>query len=124
MSSSFGYFNKIGYKGHLFPIVIGESGSRYTDVRCLCLLTCFILGSSGATPNLYTPCAVLSSPFGYAPKALSTIRHRILHSPAQRKSYCESAISHHQLAVLVLQRVRGPDGSLVCPAGERYQHVT
>ena len=42
MSSSFGYFNKIGYKGHLFPIVIGESGSRYTDVRrgC-CSLACF-----------------------------------------------------------------------------------
>ena len=32
MSSSFGYLNKIGYKGFIFPIVIGESGSRYTDV--------------------------------------------------------------------------------------------
>ena len=35
MSSSFGYLNKIGYNGFIFPIVIGESGSRYTDVRCL-----------------------------------------------------------------------------------------
>ena len=32
MSTSFGYLNKIGYKGFRFPIVIGESGSRYTDV--------------------------------------------------------------------------------------------
>lgn len=35
MSTSFGYFNKIGYKGHLFPIVIGETGSFYTDVSAL-----------------------------------------------------------------------------------------
>ena len=37
MTLSFGYLNKIGYKGYVFPIVIGEAGSRYTDVsasRC------------------------------------------------------------------------------------------
>lgn len=33
MSTSFGYFNKYGYGGHVFPIIIGESGSQYTDVR-------------------------------------------------------------------------------------------
>ena len=33
MSTSFGYLNKYGYGGHVFPIVIGESGSQYTDVR-------------------------------------------------------------------------------------------
>ena len=32
MSTSFGYLNKFGYGGHKFPIVIGESGSYYTDV--------------------------------------------------------------------------------------------
>jgi hypothetical protein len=32
MSTSFGYFNKYGYGGHLFPVVIGECGSFYTDV--------------------------------------------------------------------------------------------
>lgn len=32
MTLSFGYLNKIGYKGFVFPIVIGEAGSRYTDV--------------------------------------------------------------------------------------------
>ena len=36
MTLSFGYLNKQGYKGFVFPIVIGESGSRYTDVSCLC----------------------------------------------------------------------------------------
>ena len=40
MTNSFGYLNKLGYAGHLFPIVIGETGSFYTSaqVRCLHLL--------------------------------------------------------------------------------------
>ena len=33
MSTSFGYLNKFGYGGHKFPIVIGEAGSYYTNVR-------------------------------------------------------------------------------------------
>ena len=62
MSSSFGYFNKIGYKGHLFPIVIGESGSRYTDVRCCCCsLACFPFGFASAIPHTATCCVNLSS---------------------------------------------------------------
>ncbi len=35
MSTSFGYLNKFGYGGHVFPVVIGESGSYYTDVHPL-----------------------------------------------------------------------------------------
>lgn len=35
MSTSFGYLNKYGYGGHLFPVIIGESGSQYTDVSHL-----------------------------------------------------------------------------------------
>ena len=35
MSTSFGYLNKVGYGGHVFPVVIGETGSAYTDVRLL-----------------------------------------------------------------------------------------
>ena len=35
MSTSFGYLNYYGYGGHVFPIVLGESGSAYTDVRPL-----------------------------------------------------------------------------------------
>ncbi len=35
MTLSFGYLNKIGYKGYVFPVVIGEAGSRYTDVSSL-----------------------------------------------------------------------------------------
>ena len=33
MTNSFGYLNKLGYAGHLFPIVIGETGSFYTSAQ-------------------------------------------------------------------------------------------
>lgn len=29
MYNSFGYLNNIGYGGHLFPIFVGELGSRF-----------------------------------------------------------------------------------------------
>ena len=47
MSTSFGYLNKFGYGGHKFPIVIGESGSYYTDVSP-CKINC----PSVCSPNL------------------------------------------------------------------------
>ncbi|CAL5222694.1 g5095 [Coccomyxa viridis] len=38
MTLSFGYLNKMGYKGYVFPIVIGEAGSRYTDGNDISML--------------------------------------------------------------------------------------
>lgn len=38
MTNSFGYLNKLGYAGHLFPIVIGETGSFYTSAQARCLM--------------------------------------------------------------------------------------
>ncbi|CAL8461992.1 g1523 [Coccomyxa elongata] len=39
MSTSFGYFNKYGYGGHVFPIVIGECGSQYTDSNDIAMMS-------------------------------------------------------------------------------------
>lgn len=38
MYNSFGYLNNVGYGGHLFPIFVGEVGSRFatqTDIRSM-----------------------------------------------------------------------------------------
>ena len=35
LSTSFGYLNKAGYKGHRFPIILGETGSAFADDRDL-----------------------------------------------------------------------------------------
>lgn len=34
MWTSFGYLNTIGYGGHLFPILIGEMGSKFDSRTC------------------------------------------------------------------------------------------
>ena len=53
MSTSFGYLNKFGYGGHVFPVVIGESGSQYTEVRLLLLfsLACACIEACAACAN-------------------------------------------------------------------------
>ena len=51
MTLSFGYLNKIGYKGFVFPIVIGEAGSRYTDVSHSCSASVLCLCSSCTVPG-------------------------------------------------------------------------
>ena len=56
MTLSFGYLNKIGYKGFVFPIVIGEAGSRYTDVSSITTLC-----------TLCTLCPLLPGSPPYAP---------------------------------------------------------
>ena len=61
MTLSFGYLNKIGYKGFVFPIVIGEAGSRYTDVSlswitkvlCFCW-SCTNLGTASVQQHIFS----------------------------------------------------------------------
>ena len=56
MTNSFGYLNKLGYAGHQFPIVIGETGSFYTSaqVRCLHLLFGALAGNISAVVSTIT----------------------------------------------------------------------
>ena len=49
MSTSFGYLNKYGYGGHVFPVVIGETGPAYTDVNLFWLIPALIRPSQEPT---------------------------------------------------------------------------
>ena len=44
MQNSFGYLATGGYNGHVFPVVIGETGSLYTSVRSPELRPCLAQG--------------------------------------------------------------------------------
>jgi len=50
MYNSFGYLNTVGYGGHLFPVFIGEVGSKFktaTDITSLDDMRDFFLGNAG-----------------------------------------------------------------------------
>ncbi|KAK9865225.1 hypothetical protein WJX84_012206 [Apatococcus fuscideae] len=52
LSTSFGYLNKAGYNGHIFPVVLGETGTDFTqypgDTRTLLDLASYVSLSNGA----------------------------------------------------------------------------
>ncbi|KAK9838511.1 hypothetical protein WJX81_004175 [Elliptochloris bilobata] len=58
MTNSFGYLTKLGYGGHAFPVVIGETGSSYANAKDTAMLTDmakYMNLASGADDGLHAP---------------------------------------------------------------------
>lgn len=87
MQNSWGYLATGGYNGHVFPVVIGETGSLYTSVSALSapVLSPCVAASIALSTSLSKP---LPSPRHVScASQLCALLHSL--SLAQLCSYCE-----------------------------------